>query len=219
MSLFKNIIESVNSLRDLIYLRKLEVSRKKELKKYCSENKVKIYENVQLNNTTIGEYSYVAENTILSNCKIGKFCSIGPNSIMGYGDHPVNFISTSPVFFLSEKIAHDSFTSKDYFESRNKITIGNDVWVGAQVYIKNGVNIGNGAIIAAGAVVTSDVPDYAIVGGVPAKVIKYRFDEDTIKQLSKLKWWDWTEEKLRKSHSQFISSDIKNALNELNNTR
>ncbi len=215
MLMFKKIKESINALRDVIYLRKQSVAKKVKLDKYCIENKVKVYENVQLNNSELGEYSYVAENCIISNSVIGKFCSVGPNTIMGYGEHPTNLISTSPVFYNSNEIAYNSFATKNYVEDCKQIIIGNDVWIGAQVYIKNGITIGNGAVIAAGAIVTNDVPDYAIAGGVPAKVIKFRFDEETVTKLLKMQWWNWSEEKLKLSQSKFVSSDVKKMINEL----
>ena len=92
----------------------------------------------------------------------------------------------------------------DYTKSiNNPVTIGNDVWIGANVCILPGISIGDGAVLAAGAVITKDVPPYAIVGGVPAKVIKYRFSEDIIKKLLKIKWWNWEEEKVKKNKDLF----------------
>lgn len=109
---------------------------------------------------------------------------------MGCGDHPTNFVSTSPYFYfdnlgykLKSAVSHNEFW--DYAP----IIIGNDVWIGDDVFIKNGIEIGHGAIIGTGAIVTKNVPPYAIVAGIPAHIIRYRFDEATIEQLLKLKWW------------------------------
>src|SRR5690606_3523018 len=88
------------------------------------------------------------------------------------------------------------------------ITLGNDVWLGAQVFVRDGVVIGDGAIVAAGAVVTADVPPYAIVGGVPAKVLRYRFPEDIIRRLLAVQWWHWDEPRLRGAQPWFVQSDI-----------
>ena len=88
------------------------------------------------------------------------------------------------------------------------VTIGNDVWIGANVIILSGVSIGDGAIIAAGAVVTKDVEDYSIVGGVPAKLIKYRFSKEQIHRLQKIKWWDWSHEKIEEHIEEFYQPDV-----------
>lgn len=128
--------------------------------------------------------SYIIKPNIMApETKIGKYVSIAQNVVIGLGNHPINFISTNPCFY-----SNDQDLSK---ELNKPCYIGNDVWIGRNVMIKNGIKIGNGAIIGAGAVVTKDVPDYAIVAGVPAKIIKYRFDENTIKLLLESKWWDY----------------------------
>ena len=88
-----------------------------------------------------------------------------------------------------------------------KVEIGHDVWIGTNVTILPSVKIGNGAIIAAGAVVTKDIPDYAIVGGVPAKVLKYRFSDDEIKRLNQSKWWEWPDEKIKRHINKFSAPE------------
>lgn len=118
--------------------------------------------------------------------KIGKFCSIAQNVIIGAGEHPLNYLSTSPFFYL-ETLGFRKGCKETYLKP---VQVGNDVWIGDNVFIKGGVTIGDGAVIAAGAVVVKDVPPYAVVAGVPARIIKYRFDEKTIKELLDLKWWD-----------------------------
>jgi acetyltransferase-like isoleucine patch superfamily enzyme len=141
-------------------------------------------------NSKIDDYSYVARNSNIFNCDIGKYCSVGPNVTVGYGDHPINFVSTSPVFYQSNS-AFDLKPEKDRFIGNDKVTIGNDVWIGANVYVKNGVSIADGAVIGSGAVVTKNVEPYSIVGGVPAKFIRFRFSEAQIASLLKIKWWNW----------------------------
>lgn len=161
--------------------------------KNCSfgENNV-IYDHAILSNITIGNYSYISPGSIIRKATIGKFCSIGPNVKIGIGNHYVpEYVTTHPAFFTNDKICDTaSFVDRTYFNFLKNTTVGNDVWIGANAVIIDGVHIGDGSIIAAGAVVTKDVTPYAIVGGVPAKVIKYRFNKEQIKKLLELKWWD-----------------------------
>lgn len=169
-----------------------------------------IYQRCSLTKVNIGRFSYIAERSILDLTDIGSFCSIGPDLISGYGDHPVDFVSTSPVFFSTARQCGTTFADadEDAFKERKKITIGNDVWIGARVFIRDGVKIGNGVIIGAGAVVVKDVPDYAIVGGVPARVIRFRFSDEVINELLDIKWWSWPEEMLREAKNYISSKDI-----------
>lgn len=157
---------------------------------------VKLYSQYSIENTSIGDYTYIGPNSNIKNTTIGRFCSIGPNFTCGVGIHPTDMLSTSPVFYSTRKQCGVSFTSKDKCKEHENVIIGNDVFVGVNVTLLSGVAIGDGAIVAAGAVVTKDVPPYAIVGGVPAKIIKYRFDEDSVKQLLRMKWWDYNDKEL-----------------------
>ncbi len=156
----------------------------------------------------LGSYSYIAEQSVISYATIGRFCSIGPGLICGYGSHPMDFVSTSPVFYSTRKQCGVSFADKDEFQESNRTIIGNDVWSGARVFIRDGVQIGDGAIIAAGAVVVDNVPNYAVVGGVPAKLIRYRFSESRIKELLDIAWWNWPEPELRAARSMIAQNDI-----------
>jgi acetyltransferase-like isoleucine patch superfamily enzyme len=150
-----------------------------------------IHRNVHLVNVVLGDYTFTQSS--ITNASIGKFCSIGPNCIFGPAKHPTrNFVSTYPAFFSkNNKGCLISFSEKDLFDEQpQRIQIGNDVWIGCNCIIMGGLSIGNGAIIGAGAVVTKDVEDYAVVGGVPAKIIHYRFTKDQIEFLNKIRWWD-----------------------------
>lgn len=144
-----------------------------------------------ITNATVGDFSYIASYSRLNNISIGKFTSIGPDVLAGMGTHPSRgFISTHPAFFSTLHQVEMSFVDKPHFNEFDPIKIGNDVWIGARVIIIEGITIGDGAIIAAGAVVTKDVPDYAVVAGVPAKILRYRFETNEIERLKNLKWWD-----------------------------
>ena len=129
---------------------------------------------------------------------IGKFCSIacGAKFLFNSANHKMASLSTYtfPLFFEEWGLKKENVAQA--WDQKGDIMIGNDVWIGYEAVILSGVTIGDGAVIGCRAVVTKDIPPYTIVGGVPAKPIRKRFDEETIKELQKIKWWDWTEEKI-----------------------
>ena len=129
---------------------------------------------------------------------IGKFCSIacGAKFLFNSANHKMASLSTYtfPLFFEEWGLKKENVAQA--WDQKGDIMIGNDVWIGYEAVILSGVTIGDGAVIGCRAVVTKNVPPYTIVGGVPAKPIRKRFDEETIKELQKIKWWDWTEEKI-----------------------
>lgn len=168
----------------------------------------RVYSPYSLHNVEVGNYSYIAKNSSVSNCSIGKFSSIGPNFCCGLGIHPISGISTSPMFYSIGNQNGVSLCEENKAEEYRKTFIGNDVFIGANVTILDGVKIGDGAVIGAGAVVTKDIPPYAIALGVPAKVKKYRFSEDTITKLLKLEWWNKGSDYLYKIESKFWDVDM-----------
>jgi acetyltransferase-like isoleucine patch superfamily enzyme len=150
-----------------------------------------VYDFVALKKTEIGDFTYVSSGSNIINTKIGKFCSIGPDVKCGLGRHPSrDFVSTHPVFYSTLMQSSFTFADRNYFDEFGKVEIGNDVWIGANVVILDGVVIGDGAIIGAGSVVTQSVPPYAIMSGIPAKVVRLRFDESEIKHLLEFRWWN-----------------------------
>jgi len=147
-----------------------------------------------------GSFSY-SNSHLKQDMKIGRYCSIAENLDYFGGQHPPERLSTSPFVFnhtipflakaLEDKGIHDFKSFPKTGKGREPIVICNDVWIGKGVALSEGIRIGNGAIIGAKSVVTRDVPDYAIVAGVPAKIIRYRFDQDVIARLFRIKWWDY----------------------------
>lgn len=157
----------------------------------------------------IGEHSYgkpsVQQWGNDGKLKIGKYCSIAGNvKILLGGNHRTDWVTTYPFNVLVPEYrdigGHPS--------TRGDVIIGNDVWIGQDCHIISGVKIGNGACIATGSLVAKDVPDYAIVGGNPAKVIKMRFSDEEIESLLNISWWDWHEEKVRAEIPSMLSADI-----------
>ena len=149
-----------------------------------------------------------------ANLVIGKYCSFSKNiRIITGGIHPTNWVSTFPFrnhFNLPGKFKDGMPTSN------GDVIIGNDVWIGTGVTILSGVKIGDGAVIATGAVVTKDIPDYAVAGGVPAKVIKFRFTPEQISNLLNIKWWDWEEDQILNYIPLLSSSNIDEFINKNN---
>lgn len=167
---------------------------------------------------TMGYGSYIAAFSNI-NGKIGRFTSIGPKVCCNYGIHPYSypFVSTSPWFYSPSPLKYSnspSFVNESHFDefryadkiSKFAVVIGNDCWIGEGSFITGGINIGDGAVVLAHAVVTKDIPPYAIVGGVPAKIIGYRFQKEDIQFLMSHRWWDnsldWIKE------NAYILSDI-----------
>jgi acetyltransferase-like isoleucine patch superfamily enzyme len=146
----------------------------------------------------IGSYSYIGHNCVVQRTELGRFCSIAAGCRIGLSKHPSRgLVSTHPAFFDCAGELPWSFVDRKLFEGYGRITIGNDVWIGTNVLIVDGVSIGNGAIIGAGAVVVKSVPDYAVYGGVPARLLRYRFEPSEIAWLNSFRWWDRDEQWLR----------------------
>ncbi len=143
--------------------------------------------------------------------KIGRFCSIGCGArfIFNAANHSLKSLSTYPFPIFFEEWELDVEKVNTAWDNKGDIVVGNDVWIGYEAVIFAGVTIGDGAIIGTRAVVTKDVPPYTIVGGVPAKPIRKRFSDEAIKQLQKLEWWNWNEEKIAHNIAAIQSGNLK----------
>ncbi len=164
----------------------------------------KIESGSQIVNSTMDKYSYCGYDCKIINCEIGSFCSIADNVIIGGACHPIEWASTSPVFYKGK----DSIKKKmsEYERPKDPRTIiGNDVWIGDRVIIKSGVIIGDGAVIGMGSIVTKNVGAYEIWAGVPAKMIRERFQKQLVEEMERLRWWDLSDEII-----QDASASIKN---------
>lgn len=157
--------------------------------------------------SSIGDYTYAAQNCRVKKSTIGKFCSIGPNLLCGWGIHPLNGVSTSPMFYSTMCQNGTTLSKTDKIVEQKPIVIGNDVFIGANVTILDGVTIGNGAVIGAGAVVSKDIPPFAIAVGSPIRILRYRFPDETIAKLRKIEWWNMDESKLSLVEQYFFDID------------
>ncbi len=195
-------------MRKLLHAIKQIVHRSK-VKKFCSfgldttidsnakfEGENRLGNGATFLNSSMGYGSYVSDHSFIKNTVIGRYTCIATDVITVAGNHPINMVSVHPAFYSkAQKLSYvnkDKFQEFSYIDRSKKtsVIIGNDVWIGTRVTILEGVRIGDGVVIAAGALVNKDIPPYAVVGGVPARVIKYRFAEDIIYKLLNIKWWD-----------------------------
>jgi len=157
-------------------------------------------------NVKMNKYSYVANYCTLVDTDIGCFCSIADNVIIGGGAHPIDWVSTSPVFHDGKNFMKKNFSKHSYIPTEQTI-IKNDVWIGSNCLIKSGITIENGAIIGMGSVVTKNVAAFEIWAGNPAKFIRKRFQADIINDLIKIAWWKWDDTTLKK-YSKYINDPI-----------
>lgn len=179
-------------------------------REYSSRKKfLKTYPAYELGKGTYG-FPHVLDWHQGTTLKIGNYCSIARNvEIFLGGSHRMDWASTFPFVKFYPELNH---LVQEFGLTNGDVIIGNDVWLGRDCKIMSGVTIGDGAVVAAGAIVTENIPPYAIVGGIPAKVIRYRFDEDTIHALLDSKWWDWPEAEIRKITPMLCTTDLSNLI-------
>ena len=153
-------------------------------------------------NSTMDRHSFCGYDCSLLNCDVGSFCSIASAVSIGGVRHPIEYVSTSPVFLSHRDSVKTKFANHDYLP-KLRTTIGNDVWIGEGAMIKAGLTIGDGAVLGMGAVVTKDVAPYSIVAGNPAIVIRMRFEADVIEAMLRLSWWNLQDEALSRIGTTF----------------
>lgn len=182
---------------EFLYCKILRKLKGRALHNVKKGRQVKIYSGCHIVDTVIGDFTYCSYDSKIVKANIGKFCSIASRVTIGAAEHPLDWISTSPVFEDVKNSGTNVKFATEKIPPVKTTNIGHDVWIGERAMIKQGVTIGNGAVIGAMAMVTKDVPAYAVVAGIPARIIRFRFEPDIISALEESKWWDYCDDKLK----------------------
>ncbi len=171
---------------------------------------VEIHEFSRVRDSCVGNYTYLLEHVSLLNTEMGRFCAIAAQSRIGAPNHPYTRVSQHRFTYTPEYYWHDQTRDAAFFEQRalDRVRVGHDVWCGHGVTILPGVTIGDGAVVAAGAVVTKDVAAYTIVAGVPARMIKRRFEPQAAERLQRLAWWTWTDARIKSAMLDFRALSV-----------
>lgn len=156
----------------------------------------------ELSRVSLGRYSYIGSDCFMVNAEIGAFCSIADNVVIGGATHPMQYVSTSPVFHKGKNILKKNFATHDSIKTP-QTQIENDVWIGMGSFVKAGITIHNGAVIGMGSVVTHDIPAYEIWAGNPARKIRDRFDKVIAEKIEKTEWWSKSDGEIKEMSKQF----------------
>jgi phosphonate metabolism protein (transferase hexapeptide repeat family) len=157
-------------------------------------------------NVILGEYSYTGQFCFLQNVEVGKFANIAAMVRIGPTNHPMERPTLHHFTYRREMYGFDNKDDVEFFKARESrwTFIGHDTWIGHGVIVMPGIKIGNGAIVGSGSVVTKDVEPYTIVVGVPAKPLRKRFNDEIVRKLERIKWWDWSYEKIKENFNDFL---------------
>lgn len=214
----------VNFIKKLLVKRKLEannnkyqnyktISDKATVKNSVLKEDVRIANSASVRKSVIGDFSSIGRNTKVTHARIGKFCAISWDATINAINHPVSHLTISAFPYVPRVGSFVKKRTQDY----EYVDIGNDVWVGAHSIIMPGVKIGDGAVIAAGAIVTKDVPAYAIVTGIPARILKYRFEKKVREELLNIQWWNIDKKIIKENIHLFQKQVTLETIDELKN--
>lgn len=166
--------------------------------------------NTHIVESTYGDYTYDAGDVSIVYTDVGKFCSIASHTRINPGNHPMHRVTQHHSTYRRRQFGFAEEDDPEVFAWRRaaRCTIGHDVWIGHGATVMAGVSVGIGAVVGAGAVVTKDVPPYTIVGGVPARTIRQRFNDDVARKLMATEWWDWDRSTLEERFGDFYDLDL-----------
>jgi len=180
----------------------IKKARPSAIKNSTIHHSSKIESGTSFVDSTMGRYSFCGYDCEIYRANIGAFTSIANGVVIGGARHPMEWVSMSPVFYAGRDSVRTKF-AEHVLVAPDFVHIGNDVWIGRSAIILSGISVGDGAVVGAGSVVTKNVPPYAIVAGNPARLIRYRFSDEIIEKMMKIKWWDFPDEQLRQTGRYF----------------